>query len=232
MRNWFVVDCSICRISREKFRFFYPVFSCVWLMVLVSILRRKHHHHSLHELNITHLTVFADSHNCSSFAFWMFISAILASAAGSEFAFNVRVEEQAFLSVWAGREVFALFCWVNKWTIIIGATWEKFTSYLFFYYTLFCFLLLYTLLMSLILETFNLVISVVFVDYVTWGFCVESLHSFLPFSVWRCGECQIIFILIIGISGRYFLLFLFRLVLLCFLKVWAYLLFFAQILFI
>jgi hypothetical protein len=69
------------------------------LMMFVSILRSYHHHHSLHELHITHLTVFSHSHNSGSFAFWMFIGAILASAAGSEFAFNIRVKKQAFFSV-------------------------------------------------------------------------------------------------------------------------------------
>jgi hypothetical protein len=138
-RNLFVSSWNIYSISWNKFRFFHSVFSGMRLMMFVRILRSYHHHHSLHELHITHLIVFAHTHNGGSFAFWMFISAILTSAASSKFAFYVRVEKQTFFTVWAGRKVFALFCWVNKRTIfVILATREEFASNLFFCY-LFCF---------------------------------------------------------------------------------------------
>ena len=166
-RNLFVRNRSSYWISWHIFGFLNSEFSWVRPMVFMSILRSNHHHHSLHELNIGHLTVFSYSHNGSSFAFWMFIGAILASAAGSEFAFNIRVKKQAFFSVWACRKIFALFCRVYKWTlIIVCAAREKFASDLFFCY-LFWFKFLLLMLVAYILKALNLIFIFIYVSWIT-----------------------------------------------------------------
>lgn len=132
----------------------------------------SHKHHHLHG-HLVHSTHFA---NACNFSFWMLIGTILSGATQSKFTFDLRMNKEASITIWASWEIFAFFRGMNEWALVVGTIREMPTSHLFFAWILFTNLLLK-------IDSFLSVFSSSLVTglvLIFWSACIKSLHSFLP----------------------------------------------------
>ena len=111
----------------------------IWIeWFLLHAFGRHHHHHGLHHLHLAELThgTWNFARHCHS-SLWMLVCTVRPGAVRAEFAFNLRMEINAFLTIGTCWEVFAALGGMNVRTFFnwFIAIWEVLTLDFLFCFT-------------------------------------------------------------------------------------------------